>query len=144
MPLKTIVIPRVAPVWAAALLALALGGCAVGPTYQRPTVPEVSQFKEAEGWVPAAPADALERGPWWQLFGDPVLDALAARVQVSNQNVAAAVASYAQARALVRQQRASLFPTVSLNGGANRSGSGSGNGNASRTSGGSATAFRSA
>ena len=142
MPLKTIVLPRVSPVWAAAWLALALGGCAVGPTYQRPTVPEVSQFKQAEGWVPAAPADALERGPWWQLFGDPVLDALAARVQVSNQNVAAAVASYAQARALVRQQRASLFPTVSLNGGANRSGSGSGNGNASRTSGGVGNSFQ--
>lgn len=142
MPLKTIVLPRVSPVWAAALLALTLGGCAVGPVYQRPTVPEVSQFKEAEGWVPAAPADALERGPWWQLFGDPVLDQLAARVQVSNQNVAAAVASYAQARALVRQQRASLFPTVSLNGGANRSGSGSGNGNASRTSGGVGNSFQ--
>ena len=146
MPLKTIVLPRVSPVWAAALLALTLGGCAVGPVYQRPTVPEVSQFKEAEGWVPAAPADALERGPWWQLFGDPVLDQLAARVEVSNQNVAAAVASYAQARALVRQQRASLFPTVSLNGGANRSGSGSGsgsgNGNASRTSGGVGNSFQ--
>ena len=133
MSLKTIVCPRVSPVWAAALLALALGGCAVGPLYQRPAAPDVSNFKEAKGWVPAAPADALERGPWWQLFGDPVLDQLAARVEVSNQNVAAAVASYAQARALVRQQRAALFPTVSLNGGANRSGSGSGN--TSRTSG---------
>ncbi len=129
MSLKTILLPRVSPVWTAALLALMLGGCAVGPTYQRPTVPDVSQFKEAEGWVPAAPADALERGPWWQLFGDPVLNQLAARVQVSNQNVAAAVASYAQARALVRQQRASLFPTVSLNGGASR-GNGSSSGGA--------------
>ena len=84
--------------------------------------------------MPAAPADALERGPWWQLFGDPVLDQLAARVEVSNQNVAAAVASYAQARALVRQQQAGLFPTVSLTGGASRSGSGSGS--TGRTSGG--------
>ena len=105
----------------AAALALAVSGCAVGPSYQRPTTPDVSAFKEAEGWVAAAPGDALERGPWWQLFGDPVLDQLAARVDVSNQNVAAAVAAYAQARALVREQRASLFPTVTLNGGANRS-----------------------
>ncbi|MGV8805361.1 MAG: efflux transporter outer membrane subunit [Polaromonas sp.] len=124
MPLKTIVRSRVSPVWAAALLALALGGCAVGPTYQRPAAPDVSSFKEAEGWAPAAPADALERGPWWQLFGDPVLDELAARVEVSNQNVAAAVASYAQARTLVREQRAALFPTVSLDGGGTRSHSG--------------------
>ena len=95
-------------------------GCAVGPNYQRPTAPEVTTFKEAEGWLPAAPADALERGPWWQLFGDPVLNGLAARVEVSNQNVAVAVAAYAQARALVNQQSAALFPSASLNGGANR------------------------
>ncbi|MDB5843225.1 MAG: efflux system, outer rane lipoprotein NodT family [Polaromonas sp.] len=108
-----------------AALALALGGCAVGPDHQRPATPDIGNFKEAAGWVPAAPADALERGPWWLLFGDPVLDQLAARVEVSNQNVAAAVAAYAQARAVVREQRASLFPVVSLNGGANRSHSGS-------------------
>ena len=108
----------------AAALAVLLGGCAVGPTYQRPLTPEVGSYKEAEGWVPAAPADALERGPWWSLFGDPVLDQLAARVEVSNQNVAAAVAAYAQARALVREQRASIFPAVTLGGGATRSGSG--------------------
>lgn len=106
---------------AAVVLALLTSGCAVGPDYQRPGTPDVSAFKEAEGWVPAAPADALERGPWWSLFADPVLDQLAVRVEVSNQNVAAAVAAYAQARALVREQRASLFPSVTLNGGASRS-----------------------
>ena len=109
-------------------LALALAtvltatGCAVGPTYQRPTTVDVSQFKEADGWVPAAPVDALERGPWWQLFRDAQLNTLASQVEVSNQNIAAAVAAYAQARALVRQQRASLFPTVALDGGASRTG----------------------
>lgn len=121
--------PIVTPhLFAAAVLALLVTGCAVGPDYQRPATPDVSTFKEAEGWVPAAPADALERGPWWLLFGDPVLDQLAARVEVSNQNVAAAVAAYAQARALVREQRASLFPSVTLDGKSNRSASGGTNG----------------
>ena len=106
---------------AAALLALLATGCAVGPDYKRPATAEVTNFKEAEGWVPAAPADALERGPWWSLFKDPVLDQLQSRVDVSNQNVALAVAAYAQARALVREQRASLFPTVTLDAGATRS-----------------------
>ncbi len=118
----------------AAALTLLAAGCAVGPNYQRPSTPDLSAFKEAEGWVPAAPADTLERGRWWSLFGDPVLDELAGRVEVSNQNVAAAVAAYAQARALVREQRASLFPSVSLDGGASRSGS---SGNSSSSSGGS-------
>ena len=121
------------PVFAAAMLALLLAGCAVGPDYQRPTTPDVSRFKEAEGWVPAAPADALERGPWWSLFGDPMLDQLAARVDVSNQNVAQAVGAYAQARALVREQRASMFPSVALNGGANRSHSSSSSVSGGRT-----------
>ena len=43
---------------------------------------------------------------------------------MSNQNVAAAVASYAQAQALVKEQRAALFPSLALNAGATRSGGG--------------------
>jgi NodT family efflux transporter outer membrane factor (OMF) lipoprotein len=114
-------------------LALLITGCAVGPSYQRPTTPEVTVYKEAGDWVAAQPADALERGPWWQLFNDPVLNELAARVEVSNQNVAAAAAAYAQARALVAEQRAALFPSVTLNAGASRSGNGGGAGNATTT-----------
>lgn len=117
-------------------LALLTAGCVVGPRYQRPASVDVSAYKEADGWVPAAPADALERGPWWRLFGDPVLDQLAAQVEVSNQNVAQAVSAYALARALVREQGASLFPSVALNGGASRSGSSGSSGNTGSSAGG--------
>jgi NodT family efflux transporter outer membrane factor (OMF) lipoprotein len=102
---------------------LALFGCAVGPSYQRPAFNAPLAYRQAQGWVVAVPADALDRGPWWVRFGEPELDALAEQVEVSNQNVAAATAAYAQARALLAAQRAALFPVVSLNGGANRSGS---------------------
>jgi len=105
-----------------------LSACAIGPAYQRPDVSTAAAYKEAPtadaGWFPAAPADALDRGPWWQLFNDAELNTLVAKVEVSNQNVAAAVAAYAQAQALVREQRASLFPTVGANGSATRSGGG--------------------
>jgi NodT family efflux transporter outer membrane factor (OMF) lipoprotein len=107
-----------------ALAACITAGCSVTPAYHVPATPEPPAFKEAQGWVPAAPADALERGPWWTLFNDPVLNQLAASVEVSNQNVAAAVAAYDQARATVAQQRASLFPTVNLDTSANRAGGG--------------------
>ncbi len=112
------------PKLTALALALILAGCAVGPTYDKPpSVDTPVAFKEGQGaWVPAVPADTLERGPWWQLFNDPVLNDLASRVEVSNQNIAAAVAAYAQARALVAEQRASLLPTVTLGAGADRSG----------------------
>jgi NodT family efflux transporter outer membrane factor (OMF) lipoprotein len=116
--------PAVLAVVAAAFVA----GCSVSPTYQVPATPAPAAFKEMQGWVPAAPADALERGPWWTLFGDPVLNELAASVQVSNQNVAAAVAAYAQARSLVAEQRAALFPNVSLSTSGTRSGTRGGGG----------------
>lgn len=112
------------------VMALLASGCAVGPAYQRPSTPDALAYKEAGDWVTAAPSDALERGPWWQLFNDPVLNELAARIEVSNQNIAAAVAAYAQARALVAEQRAGLFPSISLGGGATRSGNGGGTANA--------------
>lgn len=98
------------------LAALVLAGCAnLAPKYDLPAVDTPVAFKEGRGaWVPAAPADTLERGAWWELFDDPVLDGLASQVEVSNQNVAAAVAAYAQARALTREQRAALFPRVDL------------------------------
>ncbi len=104
--------------------ALLLCGCAVGPKYEVPTAVSPAVFKEAEGWTAAAPADALERGPWWTLFNDPILNELAASVEVNNQNVALAAAQYAQARAVVAEQRASLFPVVSLSGSGTRSGGG--------------------
>ena len=101
-----------------------LAGCAVSPTYEVPTAVAPQTFKEAAGWQPAVPADTLERGPWWTLVGDAQLNQLADSIEVSNQNVAEAIASYEQARALVREQRASLFPTVSLTGSGTRSGGG--------------------
>jgi len=120
--------PLFAMITAAALL---LSACAVGPDYQRPTTPTFGAYKEAPaadaGWFPAAPADALDRGAWWQLFNDAELNALMPRVEVSNPNIAAAVAAYAQAQALVREQRASLFPTVGANASATRSGGGGSN-----------------
>ncbi len=104
-------------------LALALTACSVAPVYQRPDIATPAAFKEAGAlWQPAAPADALDRGPWWTLFQDAELNRLAEQVQLSNQNIAAAVAAYAQAQALVREQRAALFPSLGVTAGASRAG----------------------
>ncbi len=108
------------------LAAAALGGCLVGPNYSRPPVETPPAFKEANGWRPAAPSDAADRRDWWTAFGDGELNTLEDRVEVSNQNLAAAEAAYRQARALVAEQRANLFPVVSLDASANQSGDGKG------------------
>ncbi len=116
--------PAIAALVVAAACASLLGACSIGPQYARPAataIPIPEHFKEAQGWAAAQPADALQRDAWWQAFSDPALDQLAASVAVSNQNIAAAVARYTQARAVVGQQRAALFPSVSLSGQVNRS-----------------------
>ena len=102
-----------------------LSACTVGPAYERPDVTSTglpTAYKALDGWKVATPGDLIDRGDWWTLLGDPQLDALIGRVNVSNQTIAAAEASYRQARALVREQRASLFPTIDLSGSATRTG----------------------
>ncbi len=97
-----------------ALSLLAVSACVVGPRYQRPTVDTPPAFKEAEGWTSAAPADELDRGPWWTLFDDAELTSLEADVAAHNQTLAGAEATYRQARALVAEARAAYFPTINL------------------------------
>jgi NodT family efflux transporter outer membrane factor (OMF) lipoprotein len=136
---------------AAATLALLAAGCAVGPDYRRPSAPITPTFKEAAGWRPADPADGLDKGAWWSMFGDPELDALERRVATSNQTVKQYEAAYRESHAIVAEARAAFFPTVtgaltaqrahtgsvqtvgSTAGGVATTGSGGGSGQASTT-----------
>lgn len=98
-------------------------GCAVGPKYARPPVEAPSAYKELrqEGaqsesnWKTARPNDAAVRGKWWETFHDPQLNELEEKASLSNQNIAAAAASFLAARSLVRQARSEYFPTVTTN-----------------------------
>ncbi|BAP45006.1 outer membrane efflux protein [Pseudomonas sp. StFLB209] len=116
---------------AACLCALLLSGCAVGPDYQVPQLIATAQFKAADGWRQAAPSDALARGAWWEIYQDPQLNQLVERLNASNQTVAQYEAQYRQAQALVRSSRASLFPTLNLTTGKNRSAQGTGSSSSS-------------
>lgn len=106
---------------AAAALSGVLGGCMSGPNYQRPEAPITPTFKEAAGWTPSHPVDALDKGAWWSMFNDPDLDALEQKVATSNQTVKQYEAAYRQAHEIVAEARATLFPTVSATGHAERS-----------------------
>jgi NodT family efflux transporter outer membrane factor (OMF) lipoprotein len=119
----------------AALTAFILSsGCMIGPNYQRPPPadPPPLAFKETTGPVigaaadfrPAMPRDAIDRGPWWTMYGDPVLDQVTAQIDISNQTLIQAEAAYRQARALVRQDASGLYPTVLGNANFTQSGSG--------------------
>ncbi len=116
--------------------ALSLSACMVGPNYQRPPPadPPPLAFKETTGPVigasadfrPALPRDAVDRGPWWGMYGDSTLDGLAAQIDISNQTLKQAEAAYRQAQSLVRLDVSGLYPTVSGNSSFQQSGSGGG------------------
>lgn len=98
-----------------------LSACMVGPRYAKPPVTTPAAYKETGDWKIAKPGDAVNRGPWWEIFGDAQLNALAQQVDVSNQNVRVAEAKLRQAEALVEQSRAGLFPSLTGNASATRS-----------------------
>jgi len=106
------------------VIALIIGlvaSCTVGPDYVRPAAETPAAYKEAEGWKTAQPADGLNRGAWWEVFGDSRLNELEERVSVSNQSIAQAEAQFRQARALVQSARAGYYPTVTAGASASRS-----------------------
>ncbi|HTZ95999.1 MAG TPA: efflux transporter outer membrane subunit [Terriglobales bacterium] len=100
--------------WAALAIAIAvqLTGCAVGPKYKIPTVPTPPAYKEMGDWKTAQPNDKNLGGNWWEIFDDPRLNALEQQINVSNQNLKAAVAQYQQSRAALRYVRADYYPTI--------------------------------
>jgi NodT family efflux transporter outer membrane factor (OMF) lipoprotein len=103
---------RRAAVAAWAGLAL-LGGCSFAPHYNAPAVQTPAAFKEAVGWKVAQPNDDMIRGNWWEMFQDPQLSALEEQVTISNQTLAAALANFQAARAVVKEARSQYFPAVS-------------------------------
>lgn len=104
-----------------ALLAPALlAGCSLAPTYHPPETTPPAAYKETEGWAPAAPQDAVLRGEWWRIYGDPQLDELEARAEAASPNLAAALARYDQARAAARIDGSELFPQINAVGEASR------------------------
>jgi NodT family efflux transporter outer membrane factor (OMF) lipoprotein len=103
------------------VLCAMLAGCNVGPKYVPPakTAPpaykeSTEQFKETEGWKVAEPQDATLRGKWWEIYNEPELNALEEQLNIDNQNIREAFENFMEARALVREARSQLFPTLSV------------------------------
>jgi NodT family efflux transporter outer membrane factor (OMF) lipoprotein len=99
-----------------------VAGCVVGPPYVKPNVETPSAFKEsspaayvgadAGAWQPAQPQDAARKGKWWEVFGEPELNALEEQLNIDNQNIAQFFQNFMAARAQVAIARASYFPTL--------------------------------
>jgi outer membrane protein TolC len=105
---------------AGATLALSISACSLAPPLKTPDVPTADDYKETGPWTKAEPADQLGRDSWWRLYGNAELDDLQRRLIDGNPTLAASLANYAQARSLIDQARAGLFPTLDLNSGVSR------------------------
>ena len=112
-----------------------LSACNVGPKYVAPAVSAPPAFKEACGavtagaWQPAQPQDAALKGKWWEMYGEPELDTLEAKLDINNQNIVHYFQNFMAARAQVSQARAGLFPSVALDPAFTRASTGPANAN---------------
>ncbi|MBO0737911.1 MAG: efflux transporter outer membrane subunit [Alphaproteobacteria bacterium] len=100
--------------------ALILSACTVGPDYKRPDAPVPAAYREA-GWKLGEPLDGINRGAWWSVYKDPVLNDLEKQIDISNQNLKAAAAAYRQAEWIVAESRSGFFPTATVDASAQRS-----------------------
>jgi NodT family efflux transporter outer membrane factor (OMF) lipoprotein len=96
--------------------AATLAGCAVGPNYQRPE--PAGSATAAFVAQTAAEAPAATPSQWWRLYSDPVLDGLVQQALTENTDLQVAESNLGQARGLLNQARAGLFPSVGLQAGA--------------------------
>lgn len=89
------------------LLAVWLGGCAVGPDYVR------QAFKTPPNWRVDYPQAAdLANTRWWQAFQDPALDSLIDTALRENHDLRIAAARVDQYLGQLRTTRSQFFPQI--------------------------------
>jgi len=101
----------------AAASALTLAACTVGPRHVSPVPAAPSQTPFLEAGKSPAFSGEQPPGPWWSLFGDPLLDQLVTDALAANTDLRVAAANLAQARAVLRESRAGRLPTTSVSAG---------------------------
>ncbi len=85
-----------------------LGGCALGPNYERPGVAKPETFRGQAATEAVSFADA----PWWEAFQDATLKALIQEALRNNYDAAIAAARVQEARANLRVAKSDLFPSL--------------------------------
>jgi len=113
-------------------LALLLTGCSVGPDYARPElgtqVPDQWVLPDTAAVPAVTMAEALPdtgmaggKWRWWESFGDTTLNGLVEDALAYNNDLAAAAARVAEARALLGGAKSAQWPTMEVGGTAARS-----------------------
>lgn len=106
------------------LTSVMFASCAVGPDFQRPSVPNVDGYTSPS--LPAQTAEAAVRGGeaqwflrdrelparWWELFRSPALNALIEQALRANPDLPAAQAALRQAQENARAQAGLFYPAA--------------------------------
>ena len=122
MPFKRI--PAVAAAFAVTMLA---SGCAVGPDFAHPAVPEVGRYTR-EPLAPRTSSADVDKGraqrfvngkdipaEWWRLYHSPALNSLVEKSIVANPNLQSTIAALRAAKENVYAQQGKYFPVVQAN-----------------------------
>ncbi|MHC5137096.1 MAG: TolC family protein, partial [Planctomycetota bacterium] len=92
-----------------------LGGCNVGPDYERPVT--AADSVETYSWLPQQWVDANDpnlTNAWWQKFNDPVTDELVQKALLHNTDLLAAAAAIDRSRAFLTQAYGARLPEAGL------------------------------
>ncbi|WP_374256234.1 TolC family protein [Aquabacterium sp.] len=100
------------PTLLALLVASALSGCSLVPTYERPELAVPATLPVAETGGGSAPASNVAQVPWTQYFPDARLQGLIRRALDNNRDLRVAVLNIEQLRAAYQIQNADRFPTL--------------------------------
>jgi multidrug efflux system outer membrane protein len=103
-------VPLVVARTAALAAAIATAACALGPDYRRPDLSPPPAYR----FEPIATADSVADAGWWQLYQDPVLQALIREGLANNLDVRIAAARIDQARAVLGSAHLQQLPQVSV------------------------------
>ena len=118
--------PETHPSLLALALVVALGGCAIGPDYQRPDLAVPGRIQGSRRLAPRRAARRVPARRLVELYGDQTPERPADAPGTFQQTLAQSVAQFRQAEALVRGARAAFFPSITGNVGKTRSGQGGG------------------
>jgi len=91
------------------LVVAALGGCTLGPDYERPELDTPASYIQ-----PVQEGASFANTPWWELFEDPQLQFLIQTALQENQDLGIAISRIEEFRAILGITRADQFPTVDI------------------------------
>jgi NodT family efflux transporter outer membrane factor (OMF) lipoprotein len=92
--------------------ATAAGSAAQANAAATGTTGAQAQAADAGEWKVAQPQDAMLKGKWWEIYKDDELNALEEKLNIDNQTIKQYFANFMEARTLVAEARAQLYPTL--------------------------------